>query len=928
MVASGREVVFTLKTALDPSVASGFSDIAQRAREAQATILQGEKSIQSASRESSIVRQQAEGDAFSRAMGLVKRQTAEYTQELRKQTAALRQNIQDRWSDNNRQVAHSMAANRKITADLDKELKTRSNMLRQNILDNNRFRIEQNAAVTRQLFKEEQSLQQKTLAALKQNIIERHNAEREARYADLAFMQRRIEDRSGKIRTPEEQQAYLFPTGDTPSDRPSAVAASAKQAAAGRIAAEEKVTAAAKKGGEERIAVEKEVARMMTITQNGVSRQIDANSAEAKALIEEWKGGGKAVGSVNKQLSDQEKLQVAAQKAGIAYSHKLQQLAGMHYSLLTGSMMIGRGVALMLSSNTQEAQKLMQKLFMIQGAFDAIKGSVYMLRGLGDAYKAYEAAVAAAAAAETVSTAATVKSTAAHAANAAATTADAVANQQLAAAQGMGTIGPIGRMAGRTMGAARGGFAAIGGLVGGGAMAGAGLVAGAAVGVYGAYRLGVMGAQEGERRSQERVDLMQAGINQRRESFGEGQQYGGSVSSIEQERRDAAYNLRRDSFSRNMAYAAQVRDVSMPNLGREMGNWSANRGELGRREPGAAEYDRIESILAHDRGLGEEMVKPYAASLDNASAEVAQRKSEQQAAEALAAQRNIESIRAQSNANNAQRAIKRDKPQWPGWMKRTGRFFTGNTTGEDLQRRAESMQSFATGAGEMAGEADSAAKAAQQATEDALKKQQELVEQTGAAKQVQAERDIKNAEEYIGKLKEMHEAHLRNADAIEAAGRALVIQLSMGKSSDRNKLLRAMEAEKAGTASDKQLALLANNASPEKQKQLEQEIERRAMAAPGGSKLMELKEYLGKGDTAAQAEKAKAADEKRRIEEQEGFVKQTKTAALEATDNMNKRMTELLTDLFQTQEKRFIAALEQLQRDFAARDKNTKVLSE
>ena len=204
------------------------------------------------------------------------------------------------------------------------------------------------------------------------------------------------------------------------------------------------------------------------------------------------------------------------------------------------------------------------------------------------------------------------------------------------------------------------------------------------------------------------------------------------------------------------------------------------------------------------------------------------------------------------------------------------------------------------------------AKARQQDTIDAKQAELKANEKVGEEQEKQAKRNIDNAEKYISKLKEMHEAHLKNAEAIEKAGRALTVQMALEKPSARHKIMRAMEHAKAGTAKDKELALLAQHAAPEKAEQFEKQIEARHPEYSG------LREFLGKGKSAVDRQKTMATDEEKKIKQQEEYVAGAKQSALKAADTMTNKLASILKELFGSQEQRFTEALERIRSDIRA----------
>jgi hypothetical protein len=433
---------------------------------------------------------------------------------------------------------------------------------------------------------------------------------------------------------------------------------------------------------------------------------------------------------------------------------------------------------------------------------------------------------------------------------------------------------------------------------------------------------------------------MEAGIEQHRENEEAGRRHQDQIEHVERERREGRAKLQEGTFERGMKREERVREMTAPNIEKMMAGWSASREEGGRREPGMAGYAKVEEAIATDKTAGESAVAKYQAEADKAAKDVADKREAQKIAEEDAKRfRQAASIN-RGHATGIEQKLSDDTASqesgWlygTNWLKSVGRFGTRNNANSDAKAREKLegslslAQQLAMGAEKQAGAKDSTAQAAAQATEDALKTQQQLVEKTAAEKEAQAQRDIKNAEAYIAKLKEMHEAHLKNAEAIEKAGRALTVQLALEKPHARHKLERAIERAKTGKATMKDYALLARNASPEKA----EEFEKKGLAtlSPEQRRRFEgTAEFLGKGKSAVNAEKAKAANEEKKIKQQEEYVGGAKQAALKASDTMTSKLASILKELFGAQEARFAEALNRIHSDMINQSHGHKTLSE
>jgi hypothetical protein len=654
--------------------------------------------------------------------------------------------------------------------------------------------------------------------------------------------------------------------------------------------------------------------------------QVEAREARAAAKAQQ--------SAVNEQM----KIERTAQQTSQSFNQSLVRLAASRQGILLGSIHVARGLALLFSSNEKQAQKLMQNLMMIQGAYDVLKGATHIVHGLNSAYAAYTAAVAAAAAAQTASATAAANAARAHAEDAVAAEADAIANSHLAgsagasaAAQGGARLGGMQRLMGGAMGLGARGLAGLGGMVGGGAMAGVGVGA-AIVGVPAAfYHFATAGAKNDAALSERRTSLMEGGFHERMKAQEEGERNEDRIQQVERERREGRAGIERGVFQRGMGREERLRELRGPNIGSMMSGWSASMEGGGRREPGAAGYQKVEEAIAADRATGTGLTAKYEAEAAKAAQDVAAKRKAQEEAEAEAKRFREASAMSQVGATGAVMRAEENKSKWvtgTNWIHRTGSWMASwyrdnqQTEQARLEEKAAGAQTGAKGIAEVAGGRESEAKAAQVATEDALKRQQEITEKIAADKEAQAQRDIKNAEAYIAKLKEMHEAHLRNADAIEKAGRALTVQLALSKPDERRRLMRAMQHSQAGRASDKELGLLARNAAPEQAEQFEKQIEGRHPEYSG------LREFLGKGKSAVEAEKAKAADEEKRIKQQEEYLGKAREAAVKSADTMSNRLANVLKELFDTQERRFVEAIERMRVDFATRDRGSKALAE
>jgi hypothetical protein len=229
---------------------------------------------------------------------------------------------------------------------------------------------------------------------------------------------------------------------------------------------------------------------------------------------------------------------------------------------------------------------------------------------------------------------------------------------------------------------------------------------------------------------------------------------------------------------------------------------------------------------------------------------------------------------------------------------------------EQLKQRAEATAQLSKGSTEQAGKAEAEAKAAGQGQEDALKKQQEETEKLAEMKEKQAERDIQGAEKYIEKLKEMHEQHLKNAEAIEKGRRSLTISMGMEKPRERRKLEKAVQHWQAGTATNKELALVAEKAAPEVRDRVEKQLEKKM--EKDNPSFAKTEQALGWGKDAEKAEKGKAAEDKKRIDEQEKRLEGLRKAADESAASMSAKVGTILERLFKMQSERFAKEIDRV----------------
>jgi trimeric autotransporter adhesin len=659
---------------------------------------------------------------------------------------------------------------------------------------------------------------------------------------------------------------------------------------------------------------------------------------------------------------DRMRLDREAYNAAANYQRSLYRLVASQESIMGGAMRLGRGLALMFASGKRQSEELLRAVVAIQGVYDAIRGGGQILRAVSATYASYTAAVAAAAAAEQASAVAASNAARAKTADAAAAQAAAAANLQLAsaataasAAQSAGGVGNVaggvaqlaggvprmgmfGRIAGKALGVGLSGLRGVGSLFGGGATLGAGIVAGIPLAAAAAYKLGTVGPQEAAAAAARRAGRAELGFAASREARTTAERDYSGITALERERSEAAGGLRESAFGRGISRQVLARELQGPDLGRMMGRWTTDQQatKFGYVAAGAPEYTKVEEAIRADRGTGRKLIGQYEARAAELGRSVEQRQAEQQQAEKEAERYRMGAAVEQGTALGAATAADRNRSKWvPGtnWVHRGSSWVAGRyrsdqlSTQGRLEERASRMQQEAQGTAAIAGEKEAVAVEAAKATEDALNKKRDMLEKINELSQQGAKRDIQNAEAYISKLKEMHEAHLRNADALERGGRQMVVALGTGGRGEQNRLIRAMERAKSGKATAKDLAMLSEGASGARQEELEKQA-LAALPAERRAKLEELAEFRGLGTKAAQAERAKAADEEQRIKEGEDYVIKAKDAALKSADSMGNRLSKVLTDLFEAQEMQFTKAIDKLRADIMARNQTNKTLSE
>ena len=566
----------------------------------------------------------------------------------------------------------------------------------------------------------------------------------------------------------------------------------------------------------------------------------------------------------------------------------------------------------------------------------------------------------------------------------------AVTAGESAVAQGAGgaaKIGGLGGFAGRAMTLGARGLAAVGGgSVGmGAAVIGLPLLAGAA-----AYSAATAGPNADAAAAQKRTEEMEAGIERQREAEEAGRRQQDQIEHIERQRREGQAKLREGAFERGMTREEKMREMTAPSIEKMMSGWSASREEGGRRDPGAipsepavpapqaaakvpvglpvqppapglpakvpsepavpapqaaakiSTYDDVEKAIAIDKAAGESIVAKYQAEADKAAKDVAAKQETQTKAEEDAKPFRQQAAVNRGHATGIEQKLSDDTAQqttgWlygTNWLKGVARFGTRNTEAgkaeaqqrEKLKESLPITQHLAEGSNKQAGEMAEKAKARQQDTIDAKQAELKANEKVGEEQEKQAKRNIENAEKYISKLKEMHEAHLKNAEAIEKAGRALVTQMALEKPHARHKLERAIEHAKSGKATMKEYALLAREASPEKA----EEFEKKGLATLTPEQRARFEgtaEFLGKGKSAVNRQKAMAADEEKKIKQQEDYVAGAKQSALKAADTMTNKLASILKELFGSQEQRFTEALERIRSDIHNAAHANKTLAE
>lgn len=166
---------------------------------------------------------------------------------------------------------------------------------------------------------------------------------------------------------------------------------------------------------------------------------------------------GQAAESAARQASDaMTKVEDASQKV----RENNVRLLESYQMVADGAFTAARGIALTFASSEENAEKLLQKITAIQGAFDLFRGSIQIIKGVSDALSVARAATAAA-------TAATLAAAEADAIETGTSLANAAANTAQGRAQG-GVASAAGAAAARTGG---GLFGGLGGAVGAAAVA-------------------------------------------------------------------------------------------------------------------------------------------------------------------------------------------------------------------------------------------------------------------------------------------------------------------------------------------------------------------------------------------------------------------------------------------------------------------------
>jgi hypothetical protein len=455
----------------------------------------------------------------------------------------------------------------------------------------------------------------------------------------------------------------------------------------------------------------------------------------------------------------------------------------------------------------------------------------------------------------------------------------------------------------------------------GGTTALAGLAAPAAAVVGGTaagYYLGTLGPRLEESRTKERLGIFSGTTEAGRGQTQASEAAASRIAELEYAKESNQRRLEQDYAERQAEHSQRWQTARQPILSKMTWRWSgAIAPYREKREPGAAGYNAVEAAIAGDWAKGQPGLQAMRGEETRAAAEVARRKTEvAEATRKAEAARNAANLGVSHSAAAQQRVAEyghwlpnANEGWWAGYKRVVGSghdlLMTGGQHGIKLEQQAREA---AMGAGSLtkgSGEAEANLQKAEKAQEDAQRRLQDAAQKRGAEEQRQYQRQIQYAEEYLGKLKEMREAHLSNAAALQQAGNSMAGQLATDPAM-RAKLSAALKAEASGTATDRQIAFLAQHSSAEKAKERLDALRQRHPEREG------ILSGLGIGTEAVEDQKAKAAEEEKRIAATETKIQGIKDAAAQAADSMSVRLADLLRELFTSQSDRFDRELTKL----------------
>lgn len=216
----------------------------------------------------------------------------------------------------------------------------------------------------------------------------------------------------------------------------------------------------------------------LTLKVNAPKQAVKVDTSEAKKQVNDLfgeieKGAQKqkqAMTSLAKEIEqaqrDSAKAQEDAMRRVDAAQDRIREsnvkLMESYRTMGDGAFTAARGIALTFAANDEDAQKMLQTIVKIQGAFDMFKGTTDVIKGFVEAKRAMKVATEAAAAA-------TLKSAAADVVETRTSYANARANAAQAAAQGgvgkAGRFGGVAKMAGSVASTAGAGLAKVAGAI-------------------------------------------------------------------------------------------------------------------------------------------------------------------------------------------------------------------------------------------------------------------------------------------------------------------------------------------------------------------------------------------------------------------------------------------------------------------------------